>query len=179
MRGRIYAQRRLPAALTALTAPSNLQREEKTNPRSTPSAHWQYIGRVYGGIFVSNRILSSNKGASQVVLVVKEPTCQGKRPESQVWPLGSGRSPGGGRRKPLQSPCLEIPWTEEPGRLQSMGSQRVRHSWSDLAHPATNVNALETHSMIWRNITLHYSNIIQTHNFDEISKLKRIFNYYW
>ena len=26
-----------------------------------------------------------------------------------------------------------IPWTEEPGRLQSMGSQRVRHSRSDLA----------------------------------------------
>ena len=22
----------------------------------------------------------------------------------------------------------EIPWTEEPGRLQSMGSQRVRHN---------------------------------------------------
>ena len=22
-----------------------------------------------------------------------------------------------------------IPWTEEPGRLQSMGSQRVEHSW--------------------------------------------------
>ena len=27
-----------------------------------------------------------------------------------------------------------IPWTEEPGGLQSMGSQRVRHDWSDLAH---------------------------------------------
>ena len=27
-----------------------------------------------------------------------------------------------------------IPWTEEPGRLQSMGSQRVRHDWSNLAH---------------------------------------------
>ena len=26
-----------------------------------------------------------------------------------------------------------IPWTEEPGRLQSMGSQIVRHNWSDLA----------------------------------------------
>ena len=26
-----------------------------------------------------------------------------------------------------------IPWTEEPGGLQSMGSQRVRHDWSDLA----------------------------------------------
>ena len=27
----------------------------------------------------------------------------------------------------------EIPWTEEPGRLQSMGSQRVGHDWSNLA----------------------------------------------
>ena len=28
----------------------------------------------------------------------------------------------------------EIPWTEEPGRLQSMGSQRVGCDWSDLPH---------------------------------------------
>ena len=29
---------------------------------------------------------------------------------------------------PLQYSCLEkIPWTEEPGRLQSMGSLRVGH----------------------------------------------------
>ena len=27
-----------------------------------------------------------------------------------------------------------IPRTEEPGRLQSMGSQRVTYNWSDLAH---------------------------------------------
>ena len=26
-----------------------------------------------------------------------------------------------------------IPWTEEPGRLQSIGSQRADHHWSDLA----------------------------------------------
>ena len=26
-----------------------------------------------------------------------------------------------------------IPWTEEPGRLQSIGLQKVRHDWSDLA----------------------------------------------
>ena len=26
-----------------------------------------------------------------------------------------------------------IPWTEEPGGLQSIGLQRVRHNWSDLA----------------------------------------------
>ena len=26
-----------------------------------------------------------------------------------------------------------IPWTEEPGGLQSIGSHRVGHDWSDLA----------------------------------------------
>ena len=26
-----------------------------------------------------------------------------------------------------------IPWTEEPGEIQSMGSQRVWHTWSDIA----------------------------------------------
>ena len=29
-----------------------------------------------------------------------------------------------------------IPWTEEPGGLPSIGSQRIGHDWSDLAqHP--------------------------------------------
>ena len=28
----------------------------------------------------------------------------------------------------------EIPWTEEPGGLQSSGSRRVRHDWSGSAH---------------------------------------------
>ena len=30
-----------------------------------------------------------------------------------------------------------IPWTEEPGRLPSLGSQRVRHDWSNLAQHST------------------------------------------
>ena len=42
---------------------------------------------------------------------------------------GSGRSPGEGNGNPLQYSCLENLWMEEPGRLQSMGSQRVRHDW--------------------------------------------------
>ena len=66
--------------------------------------------------------------------------------------LGLGRSPGGGNGNPLQYSCLgkshgqrslagysawdhqeldtlawKIPWMEEPCRLQSMGSLRVRH----------------------------------------------------
>ena len=36
---------------------------------------------------------------------------------------GLGRSPGEGNGKPLQYSCLGNPWTEEPGGLQSMGSQ--------------------------------------------------------
>ena len=38
---------------------------------------------------------------------------------------GSGRSPGGGHGN--QYSHLETPWTEEPGRLQFIGSQRVRN----------------------------------------------------
>ena len=41
---------------------------------------------------------------------------------------GSGRSPGEGNGYPLQYSSLRIPWTEEPGRLQSISFQRVRHS---------------------------------------------------
>ena len=40
---------------------------------------------------------------------------------------GSGRSPGEGNGNPLQYSCLENPWTEEPGGIQSMGLQRVGH----------------------------------------------------
>ena len=40
---------------------------------------------------------------------------------------GLGRSPGEGKGNPLQYPCLGNSWTEEPGGLQSLGSQRVRH----------------------------------------------------
>ena len=38
---------------------------------------------------------------------------------------GSGRSSGEGNGNPLQYSCLENPMKEDPGRLQSMGSQRV------------------------------------------------------
>ena len=40
---------------------------------------------------------------------------------------GSGRSPGEGNGYPLQYLAWRIPWTEEPGGLQSMGLQRVEH----------------------------------------------------
>ena len=33
----------------------------------------------------------------------------------------SGRSPGKGNGNPSQYSCWKVPWTEEPGRLQSTG----------------------------------------------------------
>ena len=55
--------------------------------------------------------------------VDKEFACNTGDPDSI---LGSRRSPGEGNGNPLQYFGLENP-TEEPGGLQSMGSQRVRH----------------------------------------------------
>ena len=41
-----------------------------------------------------------------------------------------------------------ISWTEEPGGLQSMGSQTGGHNWSDLAHSTFYCN---THKHTWLN----------------------------
>jgi len=58
----------------------------------------------------------------------KEPACQCRR-QKRVWSLG--------QEEPLEE-CMtthsrilawRIPWTEEPGRLRSMGSQRVGLKW--------------------------------------------------
>ena len=62
----------------------------------------------------------------------KESTCNAGDTSSVP---GLGRPPGEGNSNPLQYSCpwtwtrilaWEIPWTEESGRLQSMGLQRVR-----------------------------------------------------
>ena len=42
---------------------------------------------------------------------------------------GSGSSPGEGNGNPLQYSSWRIPWTEEPGGLQSMASPRVRQGY--------------------------------------------------
>ena len=43
------------------------------------------------------------------------------------WIPGSGRSPGVGHGNCSSSLSWEIPWTEEPGKQQSMRPQRVGH----------------------------------------------------
>ena len=54
----------------------------------------------------------------------KDSACNAGDPSSIP---GLGRSPGEGNGNPLCIIAWRIPWTEEPGMLQSMGLQRVRH----------------------------------------------------
>ena len=50
-----------------------------------------------------------------------------KTQERRVWSLGQEDPLGEGNGNPLQYSCLENSMDREAGRLQSMGSQRVRH----------------------------------------------------
>ena len=59
-------------------------------------------------------------------LVKNPPVNAGDIRDASSMP-GSGRSPGEGRGNPLEHSCWRSPWTEEPGGLQSIGLQRVRH----------------------------------------------------
>ena len=58
-----------------------------------------------------------------------------RNPPANAGDAGSitdpGRSPGEGNGNPLQYYCWEIPWTEEPGGLQSLGLQK---SWIQLSY---------------------------------------------
>ena len=45
----------------------------------------------------------------------------------ETWVLSLGR---GGMATHSSTIAWKIPWMEEPGRLQSMGLQRVRHDWA-------------------------------------------------
>ena len=58
--------------------------------------------------------------------------------ETQVWPPGREDPLEKGMATHSSILAWRIPWTEEPGGLQSLGSQGVRHDWSDWhTHPQT------------------------------------------
>ena len=94
---------------------------------------WMFLGiyLLHLGYLVCwhccNNLYSSNDRASLVAQRLKH--LPGMR-ETQVRSLG--------QEDPLEKEMAthsstlawRIPWTEEPGRLQSMGSQRVGHDWA-------------------------------------------------
>ena len=71
---------------------------------------------------------------------------EGKVSAYNVGDLGSipvsGRSPGEGNGNPSSILAWRIPWTEEPGRLHCIGSQKVKH---DLATEHTHTHT-HTHT---------------------------------
>ena len=48
----------------------------------------------------------------------------------------------------------KIPWEEEPGRLQSMGSWIVGHDWSDLAAAAAAAVSKQLMEILTNNMTI-------------------------
>ena len=75
---------------------------------SSPPRDWTLVTSITGRFFTT--------------WITRESTCS-----AGDWSLipGLGRSPGEGNDCPLQYSCLEIPQTEKPGGLQSMGSQEL------------------------------------------------------
>ena len=63
----------------------------------------------------------------------KEPACQCRKYKMRVWSLGWGDPLEEGMTVYSSILAWRIPWTEELGVLQSIGLQRVRHNWSNLA----------------------------------------------
>ena len=76
---------------------------------------------------------------------------------SETWVRSLGREDFLEKEMAIHSSTIawKIPWTEEPGRLQSMGSQRVRHDWE--TSPCITVQLISLHlfcslgnSLLWQ-----------------------------
>ena len=92
--------------------------------------------------------------ASQLLQLVKNLPASAGNQEAQVWSLGWEDS---WRRKWQPTPVFlpwEIPWTEEPGGLQSVGSQKSGHN---CAHTHTH-----TQTVMCRQDTQTVSAVIST-----------------
>ena len=98
--------------------------------------------------------------ASQVALVVKNPPANAGDLRVVGLIPGPGRSPEEGTATRSSILAWGIPWTEEPGGLQSMGSQRGGHDWMHTAqtplsctrvpcHPPGAAQGWETQKTMW------------------------------
>ena len=82
---------------------------------------------------------------------------------------------GEGNGNPLQYFCLEIPWTEEPGRVQSMGLWRVGHDWSDSAAGARRKSSRGRHQAGNMESNSHFR--IHSHSISQWIQFTLVINY--
>ena len=78
----------------------------------------------------------------------KETACQCRRHETQVWSLGQENPLEKEMATHSSTLAWRIPWAEEPGGLQCMGSQRFRHDSSDLACTQTRTH-ISVYSLLY------------------------------
>ena len=113
-------------------------------PSMSPSWMWIYAKLVYRpAVLKVVMIMGREKSGVRATIAVggflggasgKEPACQYRRHKRCQFNPCIGKICW--RRALQPTPVIlawRIPGIEEPGRLQSMGSPRVRHGWSDLA----------------------------------------------
>ena len=101
------------------------------------AAAWQGSPDLHADSITNSNLM----WASLVAQVVKnspamQETWVGKIPWRRAWQPTSVFLP------------RESPWTEKPGRLQSMGSQRVRHDWATKHIQHTNLTYLT--ALFWK-----------------------------
>ena len=84
-------------------------------------------------IFSEFTLVSEQVGFPAGSMVKNSPAMQEESQEMQVQSLSWEDSLEEGMATHSSILAGRIPWTEEPGWLQSIGLQRVRHDWSDLA----------------------------------------------
>ena len=85
------------------------------------------------GIFLTQRLKPGLWHCGRIIYPLSSqgsPWSGSARPETWVWSLGREDPLEEGMATHSSILAWRIPWTEEPGRLQSMGSQKVGHNWT-------------------------------------------------
>ena len=115
---------------------------------------WGKLGEEQVGIFPSKREFPNSWGTESSSQKKeraegfphgtsdKESACPCRRHETQVQSLGREDALEEGVATHSSVLTWSLPWTEEPGGLQSTGCQRVKHDWSDLA-------CTESYNVMW------------------------------
>ena len=119
------------------------------------------LDRVWDRKSFSGRLHSSTHSlcAFQVAHWVKESAWNARNTGRHKFDPWVGKMPWG-RKWQSHSSVLawEIPWTEEPGGLQSMGLHRVRNNWSNV-HTHTFSLLLRTNSIFLEEPTVSHAQL--------------------
>ena len=102
--------------------------------------------------------------------VVKNPPASAGDIRDVGWSMGQEDPLEEGMATHSSILAWRIPRTKEPGGLQSMGSQRVEHNWSDIVHTHTYFGSCFCHQ-IWRWIVQTINVIINISAFKSTTML--------